>query len=427
MLRKMIGATILTMSLGFAATGCGTASEILIDTATETAATLTSTAEATASSLQTENEDGTVQTVSYQTNTEGDALLDVSDIFTEKDLQQTPDTTGAETIVLTSGEDVTITEAGIYVLTGTASNATLVVEAGDEAKIQLVLDGVDVTNEDAPVIYIKSGDKVFITTTDSENHMAVTGTYVTDGDTNLDGVIFSKSDLDLNGTGSLIIESASGNGVVAKDDFKITGGTYDVTAAEDGFEANDSIAIYDGTITVVSGQDAFHSENEDDLTLGYIYIQGGTLNILAGDDGVRGTSIVRIDGGVINIEKAVEGIEGTYVIINGGDIDIYATDDGINATKKSNYEVVIEINGGDIQVTMGSGDTDAIDANGSIYVNGGTIDLTCGSSFDADVTAQLNGGSVTVNGEVITEITQMQMGGHMGGGMDGSRVKPERR
>jgi hypothetical protein len=116
----------------------------------------------------------------------------------------------------------------------------------------------------------------------------------------------------------------------------------------------------------------------------------------------------------------MEGIEGTYVQINGGEITIYANDDGINAAAKSTYyDVVIEINGGTIYVSMASGDTDAIDSNGDIYISGGTIDIVATSAFDYMGTGELNGGEVTVNGEIITQLTQSMMGGQMGGQMGG--------
>lgn len=349
------------------------------------------------------------------------SILDTSDMFSDRDMEQSANLDDATDIDLSSGEDVTITEEGVYVLSGEAENVTVIVEAEDEAKVQIVLDGVSLENEDAPAVYVKSADKVFITTTGSDNVMEVTGTYEADGDTNLDAVIFSKSDLILNGTGTLEITSAQGNGITSKDDLKVTGGTYSITSFLDGLEANDSIRIAGGDITVDSDKDALHSENEDDVTLGYIYIQDGALHITAGDDGIQGNAIVQIDGGVIDITTSTEGIEGTYVQINGGEIGIYATDDGINASAKSEYDIVIEVNGGTIDVAVGSGDTDAFDANGAIYINGGTINVTAPtSSFDFDTTAELNGGTVTVNGEEMTEITESQMGG-MGGqpGMDG--------
>jgi hypothetical protein len=96
-------------------------------------------------------------------------------------------------------------------------------------------------------------------------------------------------------------------------------------------------------------------------------------------------------------------------MINEGTIDIYATDDGINATSLSDYDVVIEVNGGNITLDIESGDTDGFDANGDIYINGGNIDVTAVSSFDADGSAVLNGGTVVVNGVLLTELPASQM------------------
>lgn len=343
-----------------------------------------------------------------------DSIFNITELFTNRDLQQTAELNNAVNMNLKSGEDIKIVTGGVYVLKGSVENVTVLVQVDDESKVQIVLDSVSITNEDAPAIYVKSGDKVFITSTDSENYMKVSGSYQTDGDTNLDAVVFSKSDLTLNGMGTLEIISSRGNGITSKDDLKITGGKYNITSKLDALEANDSICMYDGDINIVTEKDAFHSENDEDTSLGYIYIIDGTININAEDDAIRGNSIVKIDGGTINIETCTEGIEGTYVQINGGDINIYSTDDGINATNKSDYSVVIEVNDGNIDVKMGSGDTDAFDSNGNIYINGGTINIEGNSSFDSDGTSELNGGDVTVNGEKITEITESQMG-PMGG------------
>lgn len=373
---------------------------------------------ATTTVTQTSSTSSSTSTA-VSTSTSYSGLVDTSDMFTDRDLEQSADLTDAVYYTLEDGQDITITEEGVYVLSGEASNVTVKVDVDDESKVQIVLDGVTITNESAPAIYVLSGDKVFVTTTDSENSLSVTGTFVADGDTNLDAVIFSKSDLVLNGLGTLTITSAEGNGITSKDDLKVTGGTYSITSLKDALEANDSIRIYAGDITIVTDKDGLHSENDDDDSLGYIYIQGGTLNITAGDDGIQGNAFVQIDGGTISIPQSTEGIEGTYVQINGGSIDIYATDDGINASDKStSYDIVIEVNGGTINVVVGSGDTDGFDANGDIYINGGTISVEANSAFDADGVAELNGGTVTVNGTVITEITETQMG--PGGGHGGA-------
>ena len=341
------------------------------------------------------------------------AVYTADELFTDRDLQQAADLTGAVTYTVSDGQDIRIASAGVYVLTGAASNATVIVEAGKDDKVQLVLDGISITNADFPAIYIKSAGKVFITVS-GDSDLSVTGTFRADGGTNTDGVIFSRADLTLNGTASLTV-SSTGSGIVGKDDVKITGGTYRISARSKAIEANDSIRIAGGTLNLTAGTDGLHAENEEDAAKGYVYIGGGSLTINAGDDGVHGTSVVQIDGGTLDI-RAAEGIEGTYIQINGGTISIQSSDDGINAARKSGaYTPTIEINDGDITIVMGSGDTDGIDANGNIIVNGGIIRVTGSSAFDYDGTARYNGGVIIVNGQQVSSIPNQMMGGGFGG------------
>ena len=353
------------------------------------------------------------------------AGLSADELFTERDLTQTADLSDAKEIALQSGKNVTITKAGVYRVTGSAENVTIIVDAGDEDKVQLVLDGVSVTNADAPCIYVRNADKVFVTLS-GDNSLSVTGQFTADGDTNTDGVIFSKDDLTLNGAGSLTVNS-SDNGIVGKDDLKITGGTYKITAASKAIEANDSIRVAGGSFTIKAGTDGLHAENEDDDSLGYIYIGCGSFSMSVGDDGIHAVSFVQIDGGTFTI-SAAECMEGTYIRINDGTFDLSSWDDGINAARKSSaYSTpTVEINGGTINITMSAGDTDGIDSNGDIIVNGGTISVSGNSTFDYDGTAQLNGGTIYCNGQQVTEIPNQMMGGRggmgdFGGGRMGGR------
>lgn len=384
-------------------------------------ATVTQTASAASAAANLAAASASAATIETPTTTTatGASLIDTTDMFSARDLEQLPDLTGATIVNLVSGQDVTLTDEGIYVLRGEATDVTVVVEAADDAKVQIVLDGVSITNQDAPAIYVKTADKVFVTTTDRQNTMKVTGAYVADGETNLDAVIFSRSDLTLNGIGTLDVVSTNGNGISSKDDLVLSGGTYSIQSAADSLEANDAILVANAKINIDSGKDALHSENADDATLGYIYMQSGTLNITAADDAIRGNSFVQIDGGTIKIKSCREGIEATQIMFNDGNITLYATDDGINAAPKVSSDVDITVNGGTINVTVGSGDTDGFDSNGNITINGGTISVTANSAFDADGTAVLNAGNVTVNGIKITQITQSQQG--PGGGKGGGR------
>ena len=396
---KPIAALALAVSVCaiFTMTGCSSASA---DTGENTAAVLSSGSSQAA-----------VSTAG------GTGLVNGEELFTKRDLEQTPDLSEAKTITLADETEIDITEEGVYLLQGSAKNCIVLVEAEDTAKIQLVLDGVSIENESIPCIYVRSADKVFVTTV-ADSSLTVTGSFYSDGDTATDGAIFSKDDLVLNGTTVLTVNS-SDNGIVGKDDLKITGGTYVITASSKCLEGKDSICIADGSFTLKAGSDGLHAANDEDDSKGYVFIGGGSFTIDAGDDGIHGSAFVQIDGGSFQI-SAAEGIEGTYVQLNGGSIGIQSWDDGINAARKSSsYAVCVEINGGEITIVMGAGDTDGIDSNGSILVNGGTINITGSSSFDYDGTAQLNGGTVIVNGQQMDYLPNQMMGGPGMGGFGG--------
>ena len=326
------------------------------------ASEMTTASESTADSEIAEASD-TADETSGEKETAGDEW------YSDRDMEQSPDTSDAQTIEVTDGQTLSITEEGTYILQGTASDCTVLVNA-PEARVQFILDNVTVSNTSSPVIYVLDADKCFVTTAEgSGNALTVSGTFTedTENDVKTDAVIFSKSDLTLNGTGTLTISSTD-NGITSKDELTVTGGTYNITASGKGLESNDSIAICDGTFTI----------------------------------------------------DAKEGMESTYIRIDGGTFEISASDDGINAAaNRERNEVQVEINGGTLSIRMGAGDTDGIDSNGDLTINGGNISIECNSPFDYDGTGALNGGTVVVNGEEVTELTNQFEGGMGGMNKDG--------
>ena len=334
-----------------------------------------------------------------------DASTDTKDIFTERDLKQTADEKGATVLTAANNETLTIDSEGVYVFSGSASNCTLRVDAGKEAKVQIVLKGTDITNDNFPCIYVVSAKKVFITTGENtENDLKVSGEFISDGDTNTDAVIFAKDDITLNGLGVLNINSAKGNGITGKDDVKFTGGTYSIITDGNGIEAKDSLSICDGTYSITSAKSAIRCKDKDDTSKGSAYFSGGNFVISAGNNGIQAVTNITVDGGSFDISSS-EGIESTVYAQNGGNVTIKASDDGINASDKSSaFTPRVTINGGILNITTGAGDTDAIDVNGSLYINGGEVNITAQFAFDFDNEAVLSGGKVTVNGEEVTEI-----------------------
>lgn len=154
-----------------------------------------------------------------------------------------------------SGSTVAITEEGTYILSGELTDGMILVEVGDRDKVHLVLNGVSISNSTSAALYVREADKVFVTSASgTENFLSNGGEYAAIDENNIDAVIFSKSDLTLNGGGSLTIQAAAGHGVVSKDDLAVTGGTYAVEAAGHGFSGKDSIRLADGDFTVQSGK-----------------------------------------------------------------------------------------------------------------------------------------------------------------------------
>ena len=196
-----------------------------------------------------------------------------ADMFTERDLAGTYEESGAVYVTLSDdgiagetdgvvidGQMVTITAEGTYIFSGTLSEGQIVVDA-DNAKVQIVFDNVDITCASSAAVYVKSAEKVFVTLAEgSQNTLRNTDEYVAIDDNNIDAVIFAKSDLTLNGTGSLTIISAEGHGIVSKDDLKIIGGTYDITAAGHALSGKDSVRIADGTFILTAEKDGIHAE-----------------------------------------------------------------------------------------------------------------------------------------------------------------------
>ena len=313
-------------------------------------------------------------------------------------------------------DSLTITEEGVYTLTGEINGTVTVNTKGN---VKIILDNVTIKSSNGPAIYIESADNTVIYLKEGTTNILEDSSSYSNLDEDISAVIFSKDDLVLDGTGTLTVKANYEDGIVSKDDLKIINGTYTITALDDGIRGKDSVYIIDGNFDINAGGDGIKSSNDTDNEKGYVLIENGKFNINSKSDGIQAITKLVINNGTFNI-KSSEGLEATYVVINDGTIIINASDDGINASTKSTFMIpTIEINGGSITISMGQGDTDALDVNGNLYINGGKINITAQSPFDYDKEGKLNGGEVVVNGEKVTELTKQMMGGGMMGRQQG--------
>ncbi len=291
-IRAMLGAIVLTASMTVTAVGCGSTSAGSTETADAVTESQTEAAEAS-------NIDG---------------ILDSSDMFTNRDkeigydeesaiainLSDGASTADSDSVVI-DGDTITITEEGTYILSGSLTNGQIVVEA-ENAKVQLVLDNADISCETSAAIYVKAAEKVFITTTDgSTNTVCTSGEFEAIDDNNIDAAIFSKSDLTLNGAGSLEVTCPNGHGILSKDDLAITSGEYVVDAGKHALSGKDSVRIADGTFELAAGRDGIHSENTDEEEKGFVYIENGSFTITSDGDGIDASYVVEIVDGSFDI------------------------------------------------------------------------------------------------------------------------------
>lgn len=360
------------------------------------------------------------------------------------------------------GTVVTINGGGTYTLTGTCSNASIVIAVSENVQVTLVLDGVHLTSANGPVINATSSDKLILNIKEGTSNSFTDSAAST---SKTKSCVFSNDDITINGTGILIITALAGNGINTDDDLVITNGSLSIDAENNALKANDSITICQASLDLSAGNDAIHCENSEDATQGLIIIESGTLQISAYGDGLDASNTVTLLNGIYTIASGVnnssiatvsgKGIkgtvsvqiaDGTYIItskddaihantsctIDGGTFVIKSSDDGIHADTlltinggtldiQKSYEGLeslrIEYNGGTTHVlasddginaaggndssgTFGWGGVPgASSGNGSISITGGYLYINAkGDGVDANGSIAMSGGTVIVSG-----------------------------
>ena len=194
-----------------------------------------------------------------------------------------------------------------------------------------------------------------------------------------------------NSSGNSSKKSYSTKGIKAESEINISGAAINISSTDDGIHANSDSGVLE------TGEDG----------KGIISISGGTITISTGDDGIHADKELNITDGYINVLTSYEGLEAITINISGGQNFVYAADDGINAcTGDGTSTPLINITGGYVDVTTGSGDTDGIDSNGSYTQSGGMVFVKGGSS-----SGQVSG-SIDVDGNItITGGTCVALGG----------------
>ncbi len=370
-----------------------------------------------------------------------DFVENSEDMFSNRDNEDSYDIADAVTITLNGdsatanssfvnidGSTVTITEEATYIITGNLDNGSLVVNAPETAKLQIILDNVSISNDTSAAFYVINADKVFVTLAKgSTNSFATTEEFVAIDENNIDATIFSKQDLTFNGLGSLEVSCVSGHGITCKDDLVFTNGVYTITSSSHGMDVNDSVRISEADITIYSGKDGIHAEN-DDASLGYFYMDNGNLDIEAEGDGISASYYVQIENGDIDIltgggsENAADHTSDNWGGFGGGHggqngpggpgmrpggraSDDFSQQPSANDTTVSEDTESSSIKGikATSAVLISAGNIvidsadDAIHSNGNITVNGGNISIESGDDgLHADYSLEVTSGIIDI-------------------------------
>lgn len=206
---------------------------------------------------------------------------------------------------IAEGSVVTVTSAGVYLLSGTLNGGQIVVDTEDESKVTLLLNGVSVACATGPAIYIKSAPKkvVISTVEGSVNILSDGADYVAPDEEQVEGEIYPNAciyaceDIDFEGSGELHIKGNADKGINTKDDLKVKSGALVITSTGVGIRANDSLTMSGGTVTINAGADGVKTANTETEGKGFLTVDGGSLFITAKGDGLSAATDLTVNGG----------------------------------------------------------------------------------------------------------------------------------
>ncbi|CAB9515114.1 expressed unknown protein [Seminavis robusta] len=294
------------------------------------------------------------------------------------------------------GSTITIFAAGIFSISGVLEDGQIRVDAGKDDKVVLALNGANITSSQSAPIFVLSADKTTIFLVDATDNV-ISDREFHDTQDEANAAIYSKDDLDIDGSGTLLVQANYNHGIVSNDDLKIKGGNIVIHAVNDGMKGKDSILIQDGSSTeVVAGGDGLQSSKEDDADKGFVEIQGGILNITATFDGIQAASSVTILDGNITIattgggesRDSAKGIKAQVnIVVEDGTIQIDSTDDAIHADED------VTINGGHLLLASGDG---AVRGDSSLIINDGLVKISQSYEGLAAPYVTINGGNIRI-------------------------------
>lgn len=308
-----------------------------------------------------------------------------------------------------TGTKILITAGGDYTVTGTLEDGNITVKTKE--KVKLRLSGASITSGEDPCIYFKDADKAYITVTEG------TENYLTAHNSDK-GAVYSKEKLEIKGSGTLTVDSASGHGIKVADNLTIENGTLNITAAGDGINVDNTFKMTDGTVNISAKGDGIASDS-------IVIINGGIVNIeTTGEPIVPEASQAQTGsnfrGGMrgaasVEFETSSKGIKADWMLyISGGDITVKSADHAVHSADE------IEITGGNL--TLSSAYKKGIAGHGNVTVSGSDtfIDIKKSTEgIESKNVVTINDGTIKI---VASDDGINSAGGKTGGMMGGMNM-----
>ncbi len=303
-----------------------------------------------------------------------------------------------------SGNTVTIDRGGSYRLSGTLEDGQVYVDAGGKETVELVLDGVDITNLSDAAIHIENAGHTLILLEEGTFNRLQSGAEAEmeaaaqeDGQDAKGGALYARDDLSVTGTGSLQVFGYMNNGIHTTNHLSIDSGNIEVEALNNGIKGKDSVTVTGGSFSIRSGGDGIKSDDSTGDGYGMISIEGGEFSIQSQGDALQAETSLAISDGTF------------HIIAGGGSGNLFSRPQGSWENPDSGWDLSDMTQasakglkcGREIVVTGGSffvdSYDDAVHSNGAVRILGGSLTLAAGDDgIHGDMELEITGGDIRI-------------------------------
>lgn len=222
-------------------------------------------------------------------------------------------------LVSFEGAVVTISGSGRYYFTGKLDDGQIIVNAASEDKVDIYLDGVEITSQASAPIRVENADGCTV-------HLVEGSTNVlTDKAANVfSACISAKDDLTIKGRGTLYVYGNAKHAIKSSNDVKIKNGVLVLSAVKTGVYAEDKVAITGGNITITSCKDGIKAKDDADPTAGTVTIEEAEIDVQnASGNGIEGAVSVTVTSGNVKIHSIKQAVNSPTQTLTDGCVNVY--------------------------------------------------------------------------------------------------------